>query len=157
MNLQAAALAVILAISPLAAAQSTRPPDASDLAAVRTALTTDKRGYVKQSLALTDAEAKRFWPIYDNYQRHLDTTVRRGNRLVEELVALDRPVTDANAKRIAAEMVAIEGEEARDRRRLANQLGRALPPAKALRYLQIENKAKALRAYDVAATLPLVK
>lgn len=157
MILRAVTLAVALALAQPSHAQQARPAEPDQLAQVRTAVGADKRGYVASTLALTDVEAKRFWPIYDNYQRHLDTTVRRSSRLVEELVATDRPLTAANAKRLANELVAIDDEEAKDRRRLHNQLMRALPPVKALRYLQIENKARALRTYDVAAALPLVK
>ena len=124
---------------------------------LRDAVKSDKRAYVASALALTDAEAKRFWPIYDNYQRHLDTTVRRTSRLVEEVVGLAGPLTDANAKRLANELVAIDEEESRDRRRMHGRLMRALPPKKALRYLQIENKVRAIRIYDIAGVMPLAK
>lgn len=87
---------------------------AKDLAAIRAALGADKRAYVAGQLALTDAEAKRFWPIYDAHQRQLATTVRRDARLIEEIVALDQPVSDAYAKRLANELVAIDEEEAKD-------------------------------------------
>jgi hypothetical protein len=157
--LKAATLATLLALAPLlpVAAQQPPPAPAGDLAALRAALGADKRAYVARELNLTEVEAKRFWPIYDNYQRHLDTTVRRGSRLVEELVGLDRPLTDAHAKRIAVELSAIDEEEAKDRRRVHNQLMRVLPPSKALRYIQIENKARALRMYDVAGAIPLTR
>jgi Spy/CpxP family protein refolding chaperone len=159
MTFKACTLAVALALAlPLhAAAQSAAPPPAGDLGAVRAALAADKRAYVAGELGLTPVEANRFWPIYENYQRQIDTTNRRNARLVEEVVALDRPLTDAHAKRLAQEYVAIRDEEAKDRRRVHNQLMRALPPTKALRYLQIESKAHALRQYDIAGAIPLVK
>jgi DNA polymerase II large subunit len=34
---------------------------------------------------------------------------------------------------------------------------RILPPKKAARYLQLESKIRAVQAYDVAATVPLIK
>ena len=34
---------------------------------------------------------------------------------------------------------------------------RALPPKKALRYLQLEAKIRAVQAYDIAQAIPLVK
>ena len=148
------ALALALALPIPVHAQ---PAPASDIAEVRAALSSDKRAYVARQLGLTESEAKRFWPIYENYQRNLDATVRRNSRLVEELVGLDGPLTDTYAKRLAQEMIAIDDEESKDRRRVRNQLMRALPPVKALRYLQIENKARAVRSYDIAAAIPLVQ
>jgi hypothetical protein len=34
---------------------------------------------------------------------------------------------------------------------------RALPATKAARYLQLENKIRAVQAYDMAESLPLIK
>lgn len=147
-----AALALALPLH----AQQARPTETAETAAVRAAVTGDKRAYVAQALALSDAEAKRFWPVYENYQRQLATTTRRSSRVVEEVVALDRPLTDIHAKRILQELAAIDDDEAKDRRRVHNQAVKALPPVKAMRYLQIENKARAIRAYDIAGAMPLV-
>jgi Spy/CpxP family protein refolding chaperone len=161
MTLRTAALALAVALSLPAHAQPAPAAPAAtaagELAAVRDALKSDKRAFVAAELKLTDEEAKRFWPVYDNYQRNLDATVRRSTRVIEEVVALDKPLTEANAKRIANELVLIDEEEAKDRRKLYNQLKRVLPPVKGLRYLQIENKARALRTYDIANALPLAK
>ena len=153
----ALALAVALSLPVHAQPAPAGATAAGELSAVRDALKSDKRAFVAAELKLTEEEAKRFWPVYDNYQRNLDTTVRRSARVIEEVVALDKPLTEANAKRIANELVLIDEEEAKDRRRLHNQLKRALPPVKALRYLQIESKARALRTYDIANALPLAK
>ena len=43
------------------------------------------------------------------------------------------------------------------RRTLHNCVMRALEPKKAVRYLQLESKIRAVQAYDIAATIPLVK
>ena len=51
--------------------------DATDIQVLRDALKTDKRTYIASMLSLTSAEAKRFWPIYDSYQRVIDDTSQR--------------------------------------------------------------------------------
>lgn len=154
---KAITLVAALLLAPALHAQQARPAESAEIAAVRAAISGDKKAYVAQALALTDAEAKRFWPVYENHQRQLATTTRRSSRMVEEIVGLDRPLTDIHAKRVLQEIAAIDNEEAKDRRRMQNQVGKALPPVKALRYLQIENKARAIRAYDIAGVMPLVK
>lgn len=154
---KAITFAAALLLAPNLHAQQARPAEPAEIAAVRAAIGGDKKAYVAQTLALSDAEAKRFWPVYENYQRQLATTTRRSSRTVEEVVALDRPLTDIHAKRLVQELAAIDDEEAKDRRRMQNQVAKVLPPVKALRYLQIENKARAIRAYDIAGAMPLVK
>jgi hypothetical protein len=144
---------------PAAYAQPAPAIDASDLQALRTVLQSesDKRTYVASTLALTEAEAKKFWPIYDNYRLALDATNRRLTRTLQDLAALERPMSEAYAKNVAAELVSIDDAEIRARRTLNARVLRALPPKKAIRYLQLEAKFRSLRAYDLAGTFPLVR
>ena len=121
------------------------------------ALRSDKKAFVASTLKLTDAEAKKFWPAYDAYQRHLDVTNRERNRAVEELIGTDKPVSELNARNMAKSMIAIDEAEVKARRALHNSVLKALPAKKAARYLQLEAKIRAVGAYDVAATIPLVK
>ncbi|MEP6601288.1 MAG: hypothetical protein ABJB49_05690, partial [Nitrospirota bacterium] len=51
--------------------------DVIDMQALRNAVRTDKKAFVASTLNLTDAEAKKFWPLYDGYQRDVDLANRR--------------------------------------------------------------------------------
>jgi hypothetical protein len=136
--------------------------DVTDMQALRAAVRSDKKAFVASTLKLTDAEAKRFWPIYDNYQRVIDGANRRRVVAVEGLIALDKPISDLYARTLANELIATDEAEIKARRTLHNRLmrgvpTRVLPPKKAARYLQLESKIRAVHAYDIAATIPLVK
>ena len=156
-TLLSALLALVLAaVSPTFAATQSGG-DTSDLQALRAAVSKDKRGYVATTLNLTDAEAKKFWPIYDNYQRALEVVDRRRARAVIDLAGSDRPLSDAYAKSLSVELMSVDESEIRARRTMQNRLMRALPPRKAARYLQLESKIRAVEAYDIAASLPLLK
>ena len=65
---------------------------------------------------LTPAEAKKFWPIYDAYQRDLDMYNRKRNVALEGLIGSDKPVSDLYAKQLA---------ERADRRRRRRDQGAA--------------------------------
>ena len=136
--------------------------DVTDMQALRTAVRADKKAYVASILQLTPAEAKKFWPLYDEYQRNLDMTNRRRVVAVERVITRDRPESDLSAKNLVNELLAVDEAELKARRTLHNRLMRGLPsrilsPKKAARYLQLESKIRAVQAYDVAATVPLVK
>ena len=146
-------LAVALA-TPAARAQQT--DDVTDMQALRAAVKADKRAYVASKLALTDAEAKRFWPIYDTFQRTLDETGRRRVVALEGLMFRESRMTNLAAKRLVSELIAIDDADSKARRTLRNRLMKALPPVKAARYLQLEEKIQAVRDYDVASTVPLL-
>jgi hypothetical protein len=158
--------AAVLFFAAMIAAQSAwaedKIADVTDMQALRAAVRADKKAFVASTLKLTPAEAKRFWPVYDNYQRILDSVNQRRVVAVEALVALDKPITDLYARNLANELVATDEVEIKARRTLHNRLMRGvptriLPPKKAARYLQLESKIRAVQAYDIAANIPLVK
>lgn len=136
--------------------------DVTDMDALRAAVRADKKAFVASTLKLTPAEAKRFWPLYDNYNRIADAANRRRSVAVEAIVARDQPVTDLYARNLANELIAADEQEVRARRALSDRLmrgvpTRVMPPRKAARYLQLESKIRAMQAYDIAAGIPLVK
>lgn len=136
--------------------------DVTDMPALRTAVRSDKKAFVASTLNLTATEAKRFWPLYDAYQRVLDATNRRRVVAVEGLIAVDKPISDLYARALANELIAADEAELKARRTFHNRLmrgvpTRVLPPKKAARYLQLESKIRAALAYDIAATIPLLK
>ena len=155
MALAAAILAAFIAFD--APAQAPAPAAAPAPDALRQAAATDKRALIEKNMQLSADEAKKFWPIYDEYQRDLDRIVQKQNRAVLDYVNGESSMTDANARRIAKEVIAADGEEQKLRERTAKKVASALPAKKAVRFLQIENKLRALNRYDLAERIPLVR
>jgi hypothetical protein len=129
----------------------------TDLQQLRTAAQTDKKALVGSTLQLSDAEAKKFWPIYDDYQRSRDASDRQRVRAIEGVIATDKPISDAYARNLARDLTAADEAEVKARRAMQNKLMRALPAKKAARYLQLESKLRAIQAYDIASSMPLIK
>jgi len=155
-NLSAALFGALAFVAVTALAQGQAAP-ANDMQALRDAVKTDKKALVTKTLDLTPAEAKKFWPIYDTYQRALDGSNRQVARAVESLVGFDRPMSDAFGKQLANDLIVADENEIKARRKMQNQLMRALPPKKAARYLQLESKIRAFQDYDLAVAIPLIK
>jgi hypothetical protein len=143
-------------VAPIALAQD-KAADVTDMQALRAALKSDKKAFVASVMKLNDAEAKRFWPIYDSFQRNLEVTSRRRVVAVEALLFHDRPMTNLGAKNLITELMAVDEAEVKARRTLRNRVMRALPPLKAARYLQLEDKFQAVQEYDIASTVPLIR
>ena len=154
--LAAALLGVALGLTAPLYAQD-KAGDVTDLQALRQAVKNDKRALVASTLNLNDAEAKRFWPIYDAYQRNLDITGRRRSVALQELMFRERPMGNLAARQYATEMLALDDAELKARKAMRNRVMRALPAVKAARYLQLEEKVRALQDYDVASTVPLAR
>ena len=131
--------------------------DVVDMQALSAAVKADKHAYVASTLNLTDSEATRFWPIYDTYQRTLDISSRRRVVALEGLLFRDKAMTNLAARNLVSELMALDEAEVKARRTLRNRLMRALPPITAARYLQLEDKIQAVRDYDIASSVPLIR
>jgi Spy/CpxP family protein refolding chaperone len=117
---------------------------------------TDKKGIVAKSMILTAEEEKKFWPLFDQFQRELAPVQSSYTRAVLDFVAAGGTVTDANAKRLAEQVLKADVEEARLHEKHFKQLLTVLPAHKAARYAQIESKIEAVVRYEAAKAIPLV-
>lgn len=152
------ALGCVLALL-LVAPASAQDKAASQLTATEwlAKIQADKKGIVARSMDLTADEANKFWPLYENFQRELAVPQSAYTRAVLDYVAADGKLTDANAKRIAEQVLAADRDEARLREKHFKQLLKVLPAHKAARYMQIENKIQAVVRYESAKAIPLVQ
>ena len=117
----------------------------------------DKKGIVTKSMDLTPEEAAKFWPLYEQFQRELALPRSAANRAILDLVAADRTLTDANAKRLVEQVQGAALDEARLNQKHFKQLLKVLPTLKAARYMQIESKLQAVVRYETAKAIPLVQ
>jgi hypothetical protein len=132
---------------------------ADNMQILRDKIKADKKLVVATNMELRESEAKDFWPIYDQYQRDLQKINQRIANVLEGYAAdfRGKSLTDEKAKKLIEEAVAIEQAEANLKRTYAPKLSKVLPVKKAARYLQIENKIRAVVKYDLAQGVPLVQ
>ncbi len=145
-------------LAPLPAAAQDKSPAAiaASHAELRAKIQNDKKGIVTKNLALTDAEAKKFWPIYEDFQKKLVGPRTEMNRAVLDYVNAEASMTDANARRLIDQVAQAQAAEAKAFANMRTKVMKALPGKKAARYIQIENKIRILGEYDIAAVIPLV-
>ena len=151
------AMAIMLfSFAPLNAAQD-KPAD--NMQILRDKIKADKKLLVATNMELTESEAKAFWPIYEQYQKELQRINQRIAKLLESYAddARSKSLTDDKAKKLIDDAAAIEQTEANLKSAYAPKLSKALPVKKVARYLQIENKIRAVVKYDLAQGVPLMK
>ncbi|HQR61271.1 MAG TPA: hypothetical protein PLH03_07945 [Methylophilaceae bacterium] len=122
-------------------------------------LKADKKFITSENLALTEAEAKGFWPIYDEYQDGLEKLNQRTLDAIGEYADLYRnnTMTDAKALVLVNKFLAIESDELALKKSTLPKVQKVLPGIKEARYFQIENKLRAIVKIKLAEAIPLVK
>ena len=152
--LQAAlfALAALLAIP--AAAQT-----ASDMKILADKIKADKKLVVAANMQLTEDEAKGFWPVYEAYQKDLASLNKQMVGVIKNYAdAYNKgAVPDETAKKLMNDYLAVEERELKMKRSYVPRLEKVIPGTKVARYMQIENKIRALVKYDLASQIPLVE
>jgi hypothetical protein len=120
----------------------------------------DKKLVVAANMNLNDAEAKNFWPLYDGYQKELEQINQRLVTTIKGYAdafnAGKGEISDDQAKKLLGEALGVEESEVKLRHSYAAKLGNVLPATKVARYLQIENKIRAIVKFELAAQIPLV-
>ena len=150
------ALAMLVGLASVALAQTTAT---TNMEILRQKVKADKKLVVAQNLQLTDAEGKGFWPVYDAYQKDLQQV---NERLTAVILAYANaynkgPVANDVAKKLLDEALAVDDAEAKLKSTYVPKILATLPATKAARYLQIENKIRAVIRYELAAGIPLVE
>lgn len=133
------------------------PATTDNMQILRDKLKADKKLLVAANLDLTEAEAKKFWPVYDAYQQELNNI---NDQIAMLLVGYAKDynaktLTDAKASALIDRAVAIEETELKGKRAMIQKVRAVLPGLKAARYVQLENKIRALVKYEIAAEVPL--
>jgi Spy/CpxP family protein refolding chaperone len=143
----------LLAPLPLLAQNKGATPSTAEL---RARVQADKKGVVAKNLSLTDAEAKKFWPVYEKIQKDIAGPQSQLNRAVTDYVDNEAKLSDAQVKKLVSEVIDAQSREMKLRSSHWAEVQKALPPKKAARYMQIENKIRALFAWEAAAAIPLI-
>jgi len=152
----AALVVMLFGFVPYSVAQD-KPADNMEI--LRDKIRADKKLVIAANMELTESEAKGFWPIYDQYQKDLQKINQQVANLLESYADdfRNKSLTDDKARKLINEAVAIDKVEADLKSTYAPKLSKVLPMIKVVRYLQIENKIRAVIKYDIASGVPLVR
>jgi len=139
-------------------ASSTASGDSS-MELLRQKLKADKKLIVSINMDLSESEAKVFWPVYEAYQKDLQAVNQRIAKLVDTYTKESNAglVPNEVAQKLVSDWLGIEASELELKRSYVPKLNKVLPAYKVARYVQIENKIRAVVKYELGAQIPLIE
>ena len=140
-----------LALSGTASAQTSQKQ--LDIAAARA----QRKATVGANMNLTPDEASKFWPVYDAYEKSMDSIEDRHVRELKDFAAKYNNFTDADAKKKLDEVIAIQQARLDVQKQFIPQFRAVIPQVKVTRFYQIDNKIQALIQCDIAQLVPLAQ
>ena len=130
---------------------------ADNMQLVREKLQADKKLFISEAMKLTESEAKGFWPVYESYQKESSRVNNRSIKLIENYADNYSSMSDATAKKLVDDSLAIDSERLKLRQSYLPRFRQVLPEIKVARFYQLENKIQAVVNYDLATNIPLIE
>jgi len=127
-----------------------------DLALLRRDLRADKKKLIALNVPLTETEATKFWPVYDQYASDMSKIYDEFYAVIKEYAANQKTLTDAQASSMITRWAALQVQQAQVRQKYIPIVEKVIPGRKAALFFQIDRRLYALMDLQVASQIPLV-
>jgi len=128
-----------------------------DIKLLRQDLRSDKKQIVAANLTLTDAEATKFWPVYDQYAAEMTKIGDQKYALIKEYAQNFGTLTDAQAQSLLNRSLAVDEAIAQLRIKYVPIFGNVVPGTKVATFFQIERRLATLIDLQISSQIPLVQ
>jgi len=116
----------------------------------------DRRDLVKANMLLTNSEAARFWPIYDEYRAEMNKIGDKRVKLITDFAANRNSMSEDEGMRLLKERLDIEKEKNDLRGDYVKKFNKELSARTTARFFQIDQKLDAAVEAALAAKIPLI-
>jgi hypothetical protein len=139
--------------------QSTATPTKSDqnLELLRKDLRSEKKKLVAANVSLTEAEAQKFWPVYDQYTAELAKVNDTKFSLIKEYAQDYGSLTDAQAQSIIERWATADEATVQLRTKYVGIMRKVLPGKKAALFFQVDRRIGVLMDLQASSEIPLVE
>jgi hypothetical protein len=127
-----------------------------DLALLRRNLRSEKKKVIALNVPLTEAEATKFWPVYDQYAAAMTKHYDEFYAIIKEYAANQKTLTDAQALQMLKRWSDIQVEQAQTRQKYVPLIEKVLPGKKTALFFQIDRRLYELMDLQIASQVPLV-
>ena len=140
-----------------AAAAADKPLTAADLQGLRAELRSARKQITAETLVLTDAQATKFWPVYDRYIAELTVINDEKFELIAEYVDTFGKYDDKAATDFITRALAVDTKLAQVRAKYVPIVGKVLPGVATATFFQIDRRLQLVTDLKLASGLPILQ
>jgi hypothetical protein len=137
--------------------QEQKAVSAEDIDLMRKDLRSEKKQLVAQNLNLTDAEATKFWPIYDQYTAELTKIYDRKAAVIKEYAASQETMTDDQALKLIKQWQDADIAGTQLLEKYIPVMAGAIGGKKAAKFGQIDRRITLIVEVQLASQIPMIK
>lgn len=155
--------ALLCFYAPAFAQDNAAPPTANqssldqDILLLRKDIRSQKKQLIAANVPLTDAEAQKFWPVYEEFTEKLVMINNDKYQLIKEYAQNYNNLTDAKTDDLTQRLLAVDVNAATLRQKYWANFSKVLPAKKVALYEQVERRAQLIIDLQLASQIPLVQ
>ena len=127
-----------------------------EIAMMRSDLRSNRKQVIAANMKLTDAEAEKFWPIYDQYVNELVKINNAKYALIKEYLQSSN-LTDAQADTLSKRWLDVDSSVAQLRLKYIPKFRSALSAKGTAMFYQIDRRVQMMIDLQLSSSLPLVE
>jgi len=134
-----------------------QPITDDDIQMMRKDIRSQRKQIIAANMKLTDLEAEKFWPVYEQYVTELVSINGKKYALVKQYVETRGVLTDAEAETAVNQWVGVDQSVAELRKRYIPIFRKVLSPKNTALYYQIDRRVQLMIDLQLATSLPMVE
>ena len=160
-NLLAISVVTVMILTSGAPAQQAASSDQSkvdqEIDLLRKDIRSEKKQLIAANLQLTDTEATKFWPIYDQYTAELVKINDAKYAALKEYAANYSTLTDDKALSLGRQILGVDESVAQLRLKYVPIVNKVIPGKKTALFFQLDRRLVMMIDLQVAAEIPIVQ
>ncbi len=164
-NLLAISVAAVVMLTTSARGQSSAPQPATasaqssveqDIDLMRKDVRSQKKQIIAANLQLTDAEAVKFWPLYDQYTAELVKINDAKYAAIKDYATNYDTLTDDKALSLTRQILGVDQSVAQLREKYVPIIGNVISGKKTALFFQLDRRLVGLIDLQLAAAIPML-
>ena len=123
---------------------------------LRRDLRSEKKKIIAMNVPLTEIEATKFWPVYDQYAADMTKHYDNFYSIIKDYAAKQKTLTDADAASMVKRWSDVQVELAKTRQKNVPLIANVIAGKKAALFFQVDRRLYALMDLQIASEIPLV-
>ena len=145
------------AASQPALSDNARPISDEDIQMLRKDISAQRKQIIAANMRLTETEAEKFWPIYDQYISELVSNNNKKYALIKLYVSTGGVLTDSEAENAVKQWVSVDGSVSDLRTKYIPIFRKALSPKNEALFYQIDRRVQLMIDLQLMALIPMVE
>jgi outer membrane murein-binding lipoprotein Lpp len=124
---------------------------------LRADIKAQRKDIVTELMEFNDADAAKFWPIFQQYDAELTTIGDGRMQLIVDYARHYEDLTNDQADALMTKAFELEAQRAQLKKKYFDKMKTALPATQAAKFFLIENQMQHIVDLQISAGLPVVK